>query len=283
MPLIQCPPLPADTEQAAKLAFCQEDPYLKIGGQLNLLLNDLQLSKAILWDEILFASFWPLSMMTILQFRENLSDHQADAAIRTRLDLKYALHLPLDFPGFAPSTLYKFRERLNNNPDAKNVIQELINRIRELIGYDNELPENTDQILVTIATLNRLETVFEVMSNAVETLAVRHPEWLLSLVLQHWYGNYRHDSTFLLFHRSIQKIEELLECIGEDGEHLLAFVNTSGDIKLENLAEIQVLRQEWRHQFNRRQDTLELQRWECSWCSNSLLKTAAEITNENSV
>jgi len=47
-----------------------------------------------------------------MQVAENLTDHQAADAVRSRIDGKYALGLTLSDPGFDFSILCKFRGRL---------------------------------------------------------------------------------------------------------------------------------------------------------------------------
>ena len=47
-----------------------------------------------------------------MQFAENLSDRQAAAAVRARIDWKYALSLDLGDSGFHYSVLSEFRARL---------------------------------------------------------------------------------------------------------------------------------------------------------------------------
>ena len=53
-----------------------------------------------------------MSGVTLLQFYDDVSD--AEAVARTMFDLRWkvALNLPLDFPGFDPSSLTYFRNRL---------------------------------------------------------------------------------------------------------------------------------------------------------------------------
>jgi len=43
---------------------------------------------------------WRLAMVTVLQFAEGLTDRQAANAVRTRIDVKYALGLELEDQGF---------------------------------------------------------------------------------------------------------------------------------------------------------------------------------------
>jgi hypothetical protein len=52
-----------------------------------------------------------LALVTCLQFAEGLSDRQAADAVRSRIDWKYALTLPLDDLGFDDSVLSEFRMR----------------------------------------------------------------------------------------------------------------------------------------------------------------------------
>ncbi len=53
-----------------------------------------------------------LSLVTLFQFTENLSDRQAAATVVKRIDWKYALHLPLTDDGFDFSVLCEFRQSL---------------------------------------------------------------------------------------------------------------------------------------------------------------------------
>jgi transposase len=55
---------------------------------------------------------WRLALVTVFQFLENLSDQQAAEAVRSRIDVKYALSLEFDDPGFDLSMLCEFRARL---------------------------------------------------------------------------------------------------------------------------------------------------------------------------
>ena len=48
-------------------------------------------------------------MVTVVQFRENLTDRQAAEAVRSRIDVKYLLGLELTDSGFDFSVLSEFR------------------------------------------------------------------------------------------------------------------------------------------------------------------------------
>src|SRR5262245_1034190 len=53
-----------------------------------------------------------LALVTVLQRAENLTDRMAAEAVRTRLDWKYLLGLPLEDPGFDHSVLPEFRAKV---------------------------------------------------------------------------------------------------------------------------------------------------------------------------
>ena len=53
-----------------------------------------------------------LSQVLLLQEHDGVSDREAARRVRADLDWKYALHLPLDYQGFAHSNLAHFRARL---------------------------------------------------------------------------------------------------------------------------------------------------------------------------
>jgi hypothetical protein len=67
-----------------------------------------------------------LAMVTALQFAENLGDRDAADAVRTRLDWKYALGLPLDDPGFNFSVLSKFRTRVTGHGLEEKALDALL-------------------------------------------------------------------------------------------------------------------------------------------------------------
>lgn len=53
-----------------------------------------------------------LAKVLLLQYREGLSDERAMESVRLHLGWKVALGLPIDHPGFHPTTLVRFRARL---------------------------------------------------------------------------------------------------------------------------------------------------------------------------
>ncbi|MFC9626292.1 transposase [Streptomyces sp. NPDC056930] len=67
-----------------------------------------------------------LALVTVLQLAENLTDRAASHRVRYGMDLKYALGLELDDPGFDASVLSGFRTRLVEHGMEEKVLDLLL-------------------------------------------------------------------------------------------------------------------------------------------------------------
>ena len=105
-------PVPEQTARMARAAFPKGTPYLTLRDELGTLYRDEDFSTLFPPCGQPALSPWLLALITILQFRDNLSDRQAAEAVRARMDWKYLLGLELDDPGFDFSVLCEFRARL---------------------------------------------------------------------------------------------------------------------------------------------------------------------------
>ena len=156
MSTTQCPPLPIDTAHAAESTFGYGHPYLKIGNRLEEYLSHLPIHKTTaVVREPLATSFWPFAVLSIFQFWEDLTDRQMSNATRMRVDLKYALHLPLNFPGFDRLFLCQFRQYLLSDPANKRAFQELLNRLAEYANHLDKRQANADHVLHSLCMLNQ--------------------------------------------------------------------------------------------------------------------------------
>ncbi|MFC9629579.1 transposase [Streptomyces mirabilis] len=117
--------IPAETERVAR-AVCPD-------GTLAMRLRD---EFADVFSGEVFASLFPrrgrpavppgaLALDTVLQFAEGLSDRQAAAAVRVRIDWKDALGLELTDTGFDYSVLSEFRARLVQGQMADELFEEV--------------------------------------------------------------------------------------------------------------------------------------------------------------
>lgn len=70
-------------------------------------------------------------LVSVLQFVEGLSDRQAAAAVRWRIDWKSLLGLELTNPGFDHSVLSEFRDRLVADRAPRRLLDLILDRLRK--------------------------------------------------------------------------------------------------------------------------------------------------------
>ncbi|MBI3757137.1 MAG: transposase [Deltaproteobacteria bacterium] len=109
---IPIPPVPPDTARVARAAFRKGNLYLKLRDELGTLVQDTDFVSLFAKEGFPALPPWRLALVTVLQFREQLSDRQAAEAVRARIDWKYLLSLELSDAGFDFSVLSEFRARL---------------------------------------------------------------------------------------------------------------------------------------------------------------------------
>src|SRR4051812_32483684 len=106
------PSVPAETARVARAAFPKGNPYLTLRDDLGPVFADKDFADLHPERGRPACPPWRLALVTLLQFREELSDRQAAEAVRARIDWKYLLDLELGDAGFDFSLLCDFRGRL---------------------------------------------------------------------------------------------------------------------------------------------------------------------------
>jgi len=104
--------MPEDTERVANAAFPTGNRYLQLRDTFGPLFNSSDFQHLFSPEGRPAQDPARLAVITIVQFVERLSDEQAANAVRSRIDLKYLLALPLEDAGFDASVLSEFRTRL---------------------------------------------------------------------------------------------------------------------------------------------------------------------------
>lgn len=106
---------------------------------------------------------WRLTLVTLRQFREGLSDRQAAEAARGRIDRKYLLALDLADPGFGFSVLCEFRAGYSGMGPPSAWLARLLDTARAgglLKARDRQRTDST-HMLAAVRDLNRLELLGE--------------------------------------------------------------------------------------------------------------------------
>ncbi len=95
---------------------------------------------------------WRLALVTILQFRENLSNQQTADSVKGRIDVKYLLGLELTDPGFDISVLSEYRSHLLQGSAERLLLEKLVERCRPvgLLKTCGKQHVDTDYVLVKI-------------------------------------------------------------------------------------------------------------------------------------
>ena len=156
-----------------------------------------------LWDDEDFAGWYPrdgrpgispaqLATVSVLQFLLSLSDRDAAEAVRCRIDVKYALGLDLDDPGFHHSVLGDFRERLAEEGRADQLLDLALARLKEAGLVRERTARRTDSthVLAAVRGLTRLELVTEAVRAALEEVARTAGDALEGLVDDDWGRRY---------------------------------------------------------------------------------------------
>jgi len=129
----------------------------------------------------------------VLQFVEGLSDRQAAAAVRGRIDWNFLLGLELTDPGFDHSVLSEFRDRLVADRAPRRVLDLVLDRLREagLLVRPGVQRTDSTHVLAAVRRLNRLENTAEHLRAALNALAAAAPDWLLQAVPADWFDRYQ--------------------------------------------------------------------------------------------
>ncbi len=168
-----------------------------------------------------------LSLVTIFQFLEAIPDRVAAEHVKTRLDWKYALHLPFDDSGFHYSDLCNFRKRLAEHGKESLLFDQLLNRIQSLGFLKKRKYQRTDSthVLAVIRQLSRIENLSEglrVSLKAIENSdSAFYQMKIPALYREHW------SKPLSDYQMSDDERREALKRVGQDIHWLLSFLKTN--------------------------------------------------------
>src|SRR5688572_21078476 len=189
---IPIPPVPQETIRIARAAFPKGNPYLTLRDHLGVIFQDDDFVDLYPDNGQPGLSPWRLALITILQFRENLSDRQAAEAVRARIDWKYLLGLELSDAGFDFSVLSEFRDRLLTGKAEQRLLDKLLECCRRqgLLKARGQQRTDSTSVLAAIRVLNRLELVSETLRAALNEIATVALDWLRRFAPPEWYKRY---------------------------------------------------------------------------------------------
>lgn len=246
--------VPEHTSQVARAAFPKGTPYLRLRDELGTVFRDDDFLDLYPRRGQPALSPWRLALVTILQFREGLSDRRAAEAVRARIDWKYLLGLELTDPGFNYSVLSEFRSRLLAGQAEERLLEKLLARCESLKLIKARGRQRTDatHVLASIRTMNRLELLAETLRAALNELAVATPQWVCGVAAADWYERYGRRIEDTRLPHEAEERGRYAEVVGRDGFTLLdRLVASDTPTELRELPQSRVLRSVWDRHFER--------------------------------
>ena len=241
-------PVPATTAAIAHAAFPKGTICLTLRDELGTLFSDADFADLYPMCGQPGLSPWRLALITLLQFRENLSDRQAAEAVRARIDWKYLLGLELSDAGFDFSVLCEFRARLLAGKAEARLLDRLLAfcRRRGFLNARGRQRTDSTHVLAAVRQLSRLELVGETLRAALNEIATTAPEWLQQVAPAAWYERYSQRVEASRLPSNSTQQQEYAQQVGEDGVALLAWLESPAvPATLRELPQVKALRTAW--------------------------------------
>jgi len=251
------PLVPDDTARIARAAFRRGNPCLILRDRLGTLFTDADFADLYPKRGQPAYAPWRLALVTLLQFREGLSDRQAADAVRARIDWKYLLALDLADPGFDRSVLCEFRGRLLDNDAVSRLLARVLDAAREdgLLKARGRQRTDSTHVLAAIRTLNRVELVAETLRAALNDIAEVAPDWLRGLAPPEWHERYDRRVEDMRLPEAGPKRDAFVAQVGADGFFLLdALAQPDAPAATTSLPVVETLRRVWARHFERPKD-----------------------------
>jgi transposase len=183
-----------------------------------------------------------LSAVTILQWKEHLSDAEASEACINRLDWKIALHIPIEQnTRFDPSTLCYFRKRLKEN----NKMSLIFDKIVQFAIKKDFIQNNTNQRIDAthiIKHVNRISTtdlLFRTVKCVVDEIRKLNKDYYEKYLPE--YIKIRYTERFSSFGMSKDKRTDKQTEIIEDGLLLKKLLEEVKSEKLKEMKQVEIM------------------------------------------
>ncbi|WP_042170285.1 transposase, partial [Streptomyces sp. NBRC 110035] len=166
------PPVPEQTAAVARKALPKGSLAIRVRDHLGGVFTDQPFAGAFGTRGAPGLSPGVLSLVTVLQFAENLTDRQAAAMAVRAIDWKYALGMELADTGFDHTVLPRFRARLAEHGLERAVFDRLLEHCKEadLVAAGGKQRTDATHVISAVRDLNRTELAGESVRAALEAL-----------------------------------------------------------------------------------------------------------------
>jgi transposase len=192
-----------------------------------------------------------LAMVCVLQSMEQMSDREAADAVRTRVDWKYALALPMADAGFHHSVLEEFRQRLMVDDRAMCLLEAVLVAADAagLTRRGGRVRTDSTHVIADLRRLCRWELVGETVRLALDEIAGMAPGWLGHRIRPGWEQRYGRRVEASRLPKGEQARWAWAEQVAADGGTLLAEIDGDPDAAwLTNLPQVKALALIWAQQ-----------------------------------
>ncbi|MFC5957306.1 transposase [Streptomyces pratens] len=157
------PPVPEQTATVTHAAFPKGSLAIRVRDRLAEVFADEPVAEAFGVRGAPGLSPGALSLVTVLQFAENLTDRQAAAMAICAIDWKYALGMGLADTGFDHSVLPRLRARLAEHGLERTVFDRLLEHCKEagLVAAGGRQRTDATHVISAVRDLNRTELAGE--------------------------------------------------------------------------------------------------------------------------
>lgn len=251
--------VPTDTAQVARAIFPSGCMTMRVRDVLGPIFTDAEFSTLFSSHGRPALSPGLLALVSVLQFAEGLTDRQAAHAVKTRIDWKYALGLPLTDRGFDYSVLCEFRARLVAGGLEQRVLDAVLQAIADagLLKAGGRQRTDATHVLAVVRDLNRLQFVTESLRAALNALAAAAPDWLAAHLEPEWFDRYCARSEDSRFPTRWSARAAHADQVGADGMVVLRAVTAAeAPSWLRQLPAVDLLRQIWVQQYQYTEDGL---------------------------
>lgn len=173
--------IPEDTAHLGRLLLRETNRYRLIGDHFSDLYPD-ETAFTPLYETTGRGAISPvlLSAVTVFQRLERVPDRLAAEYVVSRIDWKYALHLPLTYAGFDFSVLCLFRARLIARQQERLVFDQVIDHLKQLglLASGGKVRTDSTHIIALVERLGCLELVTESIRLALKAATDVVPEWV---------------------------------------------------------------------------------------------------------
>jgi transposase len=190
-----------------------------------------------------------LAIVVTFQMHERVPDREAAELVVSRIDWKYALHLPLGYTGFDYTDLHAFRERLERHGQERLVFDSLLERLLGLglIRKRGKMRSDSTHLLGVVARLSQLELVAESLRLALLAALDSEGQWALEALPIAFQEAYNTRTS--IYGLSDTQVREKLAKIGQDAFWFVGQVQAHAPKKLGCLEQVKLLEEVLSQQY----------------------------------